>query len=72
MAHPPDPAAACERNLLPSANEMQPSFHEPVHVFASGMAIPHPDKVRDAGAKGVNQKGFGYGGEDAYFFSSGK
>ena len=58
--------------MLPSANEMQPAFHEAVQVFASGMAIPHPDKVKDTGAKGVNQKGFGFGGEDAYFYSSGR
>ena len=63
---------ALERNLLPSANELVPTYHEPVHVHAAAMAIPHPDKVKAAGAKGVNQQGFGYGGEDAYFYSAGK
>jgi protein phosphatase PTC7 len=45
--------------------------HEPVKVVASGLAIPHPDKVKK-GAKGANSKGFGHGGEDAYFFTQGK
>ena len=63
---------ALERNLLPSANELVPTYHEPVHVHAAAMAIPHPDKVKAAGAKGVNQQGFGFGGEDAYFYSAGK
>lgn len=61
-----------ERNLLPSANEMMPAYHEPVHIIASGMAIPHPDKVKQSGAKGINQKEFGHGGEDAYFYCSGR
>jgi protein phosphatase PTC7 len=65
-------AAPLERNLLPSANEMMPAYHEPVNIFASGMAIPHPDKVKQSGAKGMNQKGFGNAGEDAYFYASGR
>jgi hypothetical protein len=66
------PVAGLERNLLPAANEMQPAYHEPVHVVASGMAIPHPDKVKESGIKGVNHKGFGFGGEDAYFYTQGR
>lgn len=72
MRCPSAPSAACERNLLPAANEMQPAYHEPVNVNASGMAIPHPDKVKQSGAKGVNQKGHGFAGEDAYFYCSGR
>jgi len=40
----------------------------PVSVRASGMSIPHPEKVRKQGAKGHNTRGFGSGGEDAYFY----
>lgn len=31
------------------------------------MALPHPEKAA-AGQKGLNKKGFGYGGEDSYFY----
>ena len=33
------------------------------------MAIPHPEKAAE-GHKGLNRKGYGYGGEDAYFYCS--
>ena len=42
---------------------------QPLHVAASGLAIPHPSKVR-LGIKGVNRKGGGHGGEDSYFYAS--
>ncbi len=42
---------------------------QPLQVAASGLAIPHPSKVR-LGIKGVNRKGGGHGGEDSYFYAS--
>ena len=42
----------------------------PVRPVASGLSIPHPEKLR-MGFKGVNHKGSGYAGEDAYFYTSG-
>jgi protein phosphatase PTC7 len=41
----------------------------PLSITIAAIAIPHPEKVAD-GAKGVNKKGFGHAGEDAYFFAS--
>jgi len=38
-----------------------------VKVKASGMAIPHPDKVLK-GSKAMNKNGRGHGGEDSYFY----
>ncbi|GFR39752.1 hypothetical protein Agub_g236 [Astrephomene gubernaculifera] len=61
-----------ERNLLPAAPEDAEIASEPVRLSASGMAVPHPDKVKQDGAKGVNRKGFGHGGEDSYFYCAGK
>lgn len=63
-----------ERNLIPAtprSSMMDPAYNppRPLHVAASAMAIPHPEKV-EAGRKGVNRRGFGHGGEDAYFYSS--
>lgn len=60
-----------ERNLLPVAPEDLVQG-EPVRVSVSGVAVPHPDKVKHDGAKGMNRKGFGHGGEDAYFYCQGK
>jgi hypothetical protein len=40
---------------------------QPLMVAASGMAIPHPEKVLKAGMKGRNTRTFGHAGEDAYF-----
>ncbi|KAG1681171.1 hypothetical protein FOA52_015614 [Chlamydomonas sp. UWO 241] len=60
-----------ERNLLPAATEMIEGHHEAVSVRAAGLSFPHPDKVK-GGVKGVNRQGFGYGGEDAYFFCEGR
>lgn len=64
--------ASCERNLLPAATELIQGHHEAVHVTAAGMAIPHPDKILKNGLKGVNRQGFGYGGEDSYFYCEGR
>ena len=41
----------------------------PLRVAAAGFSMPHPEKVA-AGAKGANRKGFGSGGEDAYFYAT--
>ncbi|KXZ55325.1 hypothetical protein GPECTOR_3g458 [Gonium pectorale] len=60
-----------ERNLLPLAPGAD-VVAEPVRLTASGVAVPHPDKIRQDGAKGVNRKGFGHGGEDAYFYAEGR
>lgn len=43
----------------------------PLHAVFSGVAIPHPEKVQD-GTKGVNRRGYGFGGEDSYFYASNK
>ncbi|PNH10786.1 putative protein phosphatase 2C 55 [Tetrabaena socialis] len=60
-----------ERNLIPIAPEdLVPG--QPVAMAASGVAVPHPDKVKFDGSKGVNRKGFGHGGEDAYFYCHGR
>lgn len=40
----------------------------PVTIAASGLAIPHPEKVLHSKLKGYNTRGYGYGGEDAYFY----
>ena len=68
-----------ERNLIPSDGHRditRSSLHDPSHritrpimVEASGIALPHPEKVQH-GSKGVNRKGFGHGGEDSYFYAS--
>jgi hypothetical protein len=63
---------SCERNLLPAANEILRGLSHPVHVVAAGLAIPHPDKVMKQKLKGINQQGFGYAGEDAYFYTEGR
>jgi protein phosphatase PTC7 len=43
---------------------------EPLVVHASAVSVPHPDKVQK-GARAVNKKTIGYGGEDAYFCTAG-
>lgn len=68
-----------ERNLIVADDHrdtQRSSLHDPAHritrplvVDASGFSMPHPDKVQ-AGVKGCNRKGMGYGGEDAYFYAS--
>lgn len=42
----------------------------PLEVRASGIAIPHPDKVK-AGTRGENHRHSGLAGEDAYFCAPG-
>ncbi|KAL4419639.1 hypothetical protein ABPG77_008580 [Micractinium sp. CCAP 211/92] len=66
-----------ERNLAPAV--VRPSTHHslkepsynllgaPLQPEVSAVALPHPEKAA-AGKKGLNKKGFGYGGEDAYFY----
>ena len=39
---------------------------------AAGIAFPHPDKVTKGQARGVNKQHFGFAGEDAYFYCSGR
>ena len=64
-------AGPLERNLLPVAADAV-EVGQPVQVAASGVAVPHPDKVKYDAIKGINRKGFGHGGEDAYFYCLGK
>lgn len=67
-------ATGCdERNLAP-CDAQRGSLHEPFYdlpaplrVAASALAIPHPEKAM-AGQRGVNRRGYGHGGEDAYFY----
>ena len=69
-----------ERNLIPSLpgdkGLGRSSLHDPEHrishpltVDVSGIALPHPEKVQ-IGMKGANKKGYGFGGEDSYFFAT--
>jgi protein phosphatase PTC7 len=68
-----------ERNLIPAdfagRDVHRSSLHDPAHritqplaVETSGISLPHPEKVA-TGAKGVNRKGAGHGGEDSYFYA---
>jgi hypothetical protein len=81
--HPPTLPARClaagdhERNLAPAVvrHSMRepgynlPHLRAPLHLDVSAVALPHPEKAA-AGQKGLNRKGFGYGGEDSYFYST--
>lgn len=69
-----DYEGALERNLAPLvATDVVPDAKpRPVAVAVSGVAFPHPEKVIKNKIRGVNMKGFGYGGEDAYFYASGQ
>lgn len=69
-----------ERNLIPSLpgdrglgrsslQDPQHRISHPLTVDVSGIALPHPEKVQ-IGMKGANKKGYGFGGEDAYFFAT--
>ncbi|GAB4818699.1 hypothetical protein N2152v2_005745 [Parachlorella kessleri] len=69
-----------ERTLLPVDLASLSSFEArqfvnlnplfaPIHVASSGVAVPHPEKVA-AGLKGLNKKGYGFAGEDSYFYCS--
>ena len=67
-----------ERNLIPadhhhdvtrsSITDPDRTLRSPLRIEASGIALPHPEKVQH-GTKGVNRKGLGHGGEDSYFYS---
>ena len=68
-----------ERNLIPTdprRDVNRSSLHDPIRritrplrIEASGISLPHPEKVQ-TGVKGMNRRGSGYGGEDAYFYAS--
>jgi len=79
-----DFVGALERNLIPvedggeygAAGARGERWAEvvgqaPVEVRAAGVAFPHPEKVIKGGVRGVVARGFGYGGEDAFFFATG-
>eukprot|EP00887_Chlorella_sp_A99_P001051 scaffold14.g1051.t1 len=75
-ADPKSERAPTERNLMPAvmrSSMSEPTFNlaslHPLHVSASGISLPHPEKVA-AGQRAKNKKGLGHGGEDAYFYSS--
>lgn len=63
-----------ERNLIPCVKPAvmpeRSSLPAPLSVRASGLSIPHPDKLK-MGFKGVNRKHAGHAGEDAYFYAPG-
>jgi protein phosphatase PTC7 len=63
-----------ERNLIPvePGTAQEQVATQPVQVTSAGVAFPHPDKVRNEGAKAVNTRRRGHGGEDAYFHVTGK
>lgn len=39
-------------------------------MSVSAVSVPLPEKIK-AGKKAHNRRGYGYGGEDAYFYSWG-
>ena len=66
-------AGESERNLIPadqSHEAIAEYLAEPLEVAVSAVSLPLPEKVR-AGKRAVNQRGFGFGGEDAYYYSWG-
>lgn len=71
-----DYVGALERNLIPvkADRKLPPSeiFGDPVSVQAAGISFPHPDKVQNGNIRGVNKQHFGYAGEDAYFYCTGR
>lgn len=67
-------AACClllPQRLRPQLSAPLPSPAPPVYRSrqVSAVALPHPEKAA-AGQKGLNRKGYGYGGEDSYFYCS--
>lgn len=66
-------AGESERNLIPadaSQEAIAEYLAEPLEVSVSAVSVPLPEKIK-AGKKAYNRRGFGYGGEDAYFYSWG-
>eukprot|EP00210_Caulerpa_lentillifera_P006953 g6648.t1 len=68
--------APLERYLLPSSLNigemmMKKKKRKQVEIKASGMVIPHPQKVLQ-GIKAQSRNGRGLGGEDAFFYAFGK
>ena len=64
-----------QRNLIPCERLDLPATHltdleQPLVVQASAIAVPHPEKVHGGIGKAVNQKKTGWGGEDAYFYTT--
>ena len=59
----------CERLDLPATQFKD--LEQPLAVQASAIAVPHPEKVNGGIGKAVNKKKTGWGGEDAYFCTTG-
>lgn len=77
-SHPSGLDGDHERNLAPAVvrtslhSMREPNYNllgAPLHVEVSAMSLPHPEKAA-VGQKGSNRKGFGYAGEDAYFYAT--
>lgn len=70
---PSDRVFQAERNLFPCLEpEKRDSIallERPLTVESSAVVLPDPRKVKQ-GMRAVNRRGFGYGGEDAYFQTS--
>ena len=69
--------AGRERNLIPCENpeltsQDKPVLPQPLKVTFGAMSVPHPEKVSKENLKAVNKKAEGWGGEDAYFCTSGR
>ena len=65
-----------QRNLIPCERLDLPAIQfqdleQPLKVQASAIAVPHPEKVHGGIGKAVNKKKTGWGGEDAYFCTTG-
>lgn len=66
-----------ERNLIPCEVphlEKSSSLLLPhaLQVLFGAISLPHPEKIAEGGAKAVNRRHEGWGGEDAYFCSPGR
>lgn len=53
----------------PLATDAHPTTTLRFHTAPHPHPCPSPDQVA-AGLRGVNKKGYGYGGEDSYFYAS--
>lgn len=70
-------AGGMERNLIPCEVphlETVTPFLLPaaLKVVYGAVSIPHPEKIAEGGAKAVNRRNEGWGGEDAYFCTPGR